>query len=875
MSMRLLYGRMKKHTALTVTFVLVLSVLTLWLGTGCADLPVAEPQPGVVTRWDFPSSVDGLKVPCSIYLPSNYDSTKTYPMWVELHALYATPVLDNDPNDPISNSFKNMADEKGLIIVAPWGRNLHSMYIDGLKSSEPSIFDDFNSSIGSWSPVSGTWTSYLGSYRQSNTSLTWKESVRSGSTGENYSVRCRVRDYSDPTTETAIGVNLRRQSTGDCYHVDLYRDSTGAKFVRFFKYTGGTWELMYKCSYNWQPLNPLDGWIDLKFSCYQDYLEVYVNEQLINMQPAYDSTPYGYGRKVPGTALPAGDVSLCSYGGIHEFDDVRIQNEYEYGEQDVLDCMSSAMEKYRIDPNRVYLAGHSQGGLGAYTTALHNPDLFAATRPADGFTDLAYDYSWLKTHYPANPGISGFASINDGQLSDYMTALSGGEPDSSHPERASIWNENSARYILENAVNTNFRIVHGTTDADVPNTYDPVGIGWWVPFGPFWLQLGAPSPYGPGVATYRNGKDIADLLVSWASGDKYPSTYITNAYMGHGFLEPYADTADYFLTKTLNRHPLEVAYKTYDNTNNGAWWLHLEIPSPNTNQPGMARVIADPTTNSAALHARNLKKMYLDVSRMGLDNGAGKTLTFKADNNTAPNVFDITDTTGALALELDGAWPAQSGYTVALDGTTLQQGTGYTVTPGSITVNSMTMSGSHTLTVTVPGSVPTNLLSNPGAETADSNSGAANWSSTVSAGSSATFSWDDQEQHTGNRSLRVKDAQLSGTTGSALWTSDQVSVTAGDTYNLVASAKSRMLRSNYLGVGIAWYEADGTLLSTTWSPTAITSGNAAATRDWTQLKATGQAPAGSSYARIVAGAGGGSPSGPNGSAWFDDFCLSR
>lgn len=65
---------------------------------------------------------------------------------------------------------------------------------------------------------------------------------------------------------------------------------------------------------------------------------------------------------------------------VHEFDEVRIQNEYEYeyGERDALDCIYGAMGKYKIDSKGVYLTGHSQGGLVAFTLGLHHHDLCAA-----------------------------------------------------------------------------------------------------------------------------------------------------------------------------------------------------------------------------------------------------------------------------------------------------------------------------------------------------------------------------------------------------------------------------------------------------------------------------------------------------------------
>jgi len=55
------------------------------------------------------------------------------------------------------------------------------------------------------------------------------------------------------------------------------------------------------------------------------------------------------------------------------------------GEQDVLDLIHIAMDRYNIDPDRVYLMGHSMGGWGTWWIGLRNPDLFAAICPMSGY----------------------------------------------------------------------------------------------------------------------------------------------------------------------------------------------------------------------------------------------------------------------------------------------------------------------------------------------------------------------------------------------------------------------------------------------------------------------------------------------------------
>jgi len=55
------------------------------------------------------------------------------------------------------------------------------------------------------------------------------------------------------------------------------------------------------------------------------------------------------------------------------------------GEQDVLDTIADVKRVVAIDPDRVYLAGHSMGGWGTWWIGLRNPDLFATIVPMAGW----------------------------------------------------------------------------------------------------------------------------------------------------------------------------------------------------------------------------------------------------------------------------------------------------------------------------------------------------------------------------------------------------------------------------------------------------------------------------------------------------------
>jgi poly(3-hydroxybutyrate) depolymerase len=59
----------------------------------------------------------------------------------------------------------------------------------------------------------------------------------------------------------------------------------------------------------------------------------------------------------------------------------------EAGEEDVRRCLAWTQDRFRVDPDRLYLTGMSMGGAGTWTIAAHNPGLFAAIAPVFGGWD--------------------------------------------------------------------------------------------------------------------------------------------------------------------------------------------------------------------------------------------------------------------------------------------------------------------------------------------------------------------------------------------------------------------------------------------------------------------------------------------------------
>lgn len=74
--------------------------------------------------------------------------------------------------------------------------------------------------------------------------------------------------------------------------------------------------------------------------------------------------------------------------------------------KDVLDVVRQMEKDYNIDPDRIYLLGHSMGGYGAWSVAANNPGVFAAIAPVSGLGSILITARlknllhtpWLVTH---------------------------------------------------------------------------------------------------------------------------------------------------------------------------------------------------------------------------------------------------------------------------------------------------------------------------------------------------------------------------------------------------------------------------------------------------------------------------------------------
>lgn len=67
----------------------------------------------------------------------------------------------------------------------------------------------------------------------------------------------------------------------------------------------------------------------------------------------------------------------------------------DWGRLDALEVLENVKSTYPIDPDRVYLTGHSMGGHGVWQVGLAHPDLFAAMGPGAGWTSFELYIPWF------------------------------------------------------------------------------------------------------------------------------------------------------------------------------------------------------------------------------------------------------------------------------------------------------------------------------------------------------------------------------------------------------------------------------------------------------------------------------------------------
>ena len=78
-------------------------------------------------------------------------------------------------------------------------------------------------------------------------------------------------------------------------------------------------------------------------------------------------------------------------------------------EEFVMDLIEAAKRTAKVDPNRVYITGHSMGGYGSWTLGAHHADVFAGAAP----------YAGAPTAYYRSPTDKTVTGIQDGVLPNF------------------------------------------------------------------------------------------------------------------------------------------------------------------------------------------------------------------------------------------------------------------------------------------------------------------------------------------------------------------------------------------------------------------------------------------------------------------------
>jgi len=113
----------------------------------------------------------------------------------------------------------------------------------------------------------------------------------------------------------------------------------------------------------------------------------------------------------------------------------------DWGRLDALEALEHALANLPIDPERVYLTGHSMGGHGAWYVGALYADRFAAIAPSAGWSSFFNYGGGMKKDYGENPVLTPFELTQ---------------------------NENDTIAFLSNLTRTPIYVLHGEKDDNVP-----------------------------------------------------------------------------------------------------------------------------------------------------------------------------------------------------------------------------------------------------------------------------------------------------------------------------------------------------------------------------------------------------------------------
>ncbi len=290
-------------------------------------------------------------------------------------------------------------------------------------------------------------------------------------------------------------------------------------------------------------------------------------------------------------------------------------------ETDVLACLDDALARAPIDPDRVALAGFSQGGRGALNVGLLNPTRFAALVDAAGPTDAFQGQLWSPT-FP-----------------DYLSAAGG--PASAGGEVLARWFELSPRYLLPNARNLFVAVLHGQADTVVPDSpaLFPYRNGHHVAVTPGFADARGPQP------------TLAELRGADPEGFAFSTSFPADVGHEQSRLLGAGALFDAALGKTRPARPTRVVGVSFGARERTFHWARLARRAAPDGSRVLVDARADAAANGLRLATEGPARVRLDLAAAGLD---------------AARSFSVRLSGGALDLSLDGPFPAA--LDVSLDG---------------------------------------------------------------------------------------------------------------------------------------------------------------------------------------------------------------
>lgn len=285
-----------------------------------------------------------------------------------------------------------------------------------------------------------------------------------------------------------------------------------------------------------------------------------------------------------GRVAPWGGFSTYYVDGVNGFPD----------ETDVLACLDHARRAFSLVPDRIHLAGFSQGGRGALLIGLQNPGLFASVIAGAAPTDAFQGQLWSR------------------DFPDYESAA-GASPIAATGASLAAWFELSPRFLLENARNVSLFLAHGLADDVVPddvlrfpyrNTRNVADTPGFRDVHGITLTLGE---LAAGSAGAQPGTGGATRAVAYAYAYE---TYYPSAGHEQEFVLPAALVLGFAASKVQGPPPLHEVLVGYSNRTTRGRWLTVRRASPADGTPHGAEV---------KLEGRTFQVTRAEGAALGLD----------------------------------------------------------------------------------------------------------------------------------------------------------------------------------------------------------------------------------------------------------------